>query len=324
MPRVLIIGATGYLGKQVANVLVQSGQHRVYGIARSEAKAKSLALNEIIPVICPDPVGEPTAYLNIIRQENIDVVVDVAGAFQGSAKLLQDIKTIGQERLDMFREAGIANGPKLGFIYCSGTWVHGSSNRPTSDLDVVGTAAASTQPPSLVAWRLDIEKSVLDASDVLDVAIVRPALIYGRESTIWTQFLLPVLQAARSGSSETVRIPLDSDSLPGLCHVDDVATGFKAVIERLPLLNTYPVFDLVTTQESMSAIVRAAASSWGLRGGNIELVGAGNDQFAEAMSTTFRGSSARARQLLDWRPTRIAGMTVDMDVYAAAFASQFP
>lgn len=323
MPKVLILGATGYLGKRLADVLVRSGQHRVYGVARNEAKAQTLAAAEVIPVICLNPVGEPEPYLDAIREHHIDAVVDVAGANQDSAKFLGDVQRIGRERLDGYKDAGSRTGPKLGFIYCSGTWVHGSSEEPVNDLDVVGRTAKA-QPPALVAWRTDLEDSILAASDTLDVAILRPALIYGRESTIWTPFILPLLQAARSGNTDTVQIPLRVDSKPGLVHVDDVATGFKCAIEKLPLINggsAHPVFDLVTSQESMRGIFDALAGVW-KHSGKHELVGPGDNLFAEAMSTTMRGSSDRARQLLGWEPARMNGFIADMDVYAAAFASR--
>ena len=121
MPKVLIIGATGYLGSRLCDVLVRSGQHRVYGIARSEAKARSLALAEITPVICPDPVNNPAAYLDAIRNFHIDIVVDVSGANKNSAQFLADVKSVGQERLNNAKLAGLTHMPKLGFVYCSGT-----------------------------------------------------------------------------------------------------------------------------------------------------------------------------------------------------------
>jgi nucleoside-diphosphate-sugar epimerase len=322
MTKVLILGATGYVGKRVAETLVRSGQHRVYGIARSEAKAKTLALAEVIPIICPDPVNEPEAYMDAVRNHHIEVIVDVAGANHDTAKFLSHAKLIGQERLDSYAAAGI-RGPKLGFIYCSGTWVHGSSNTPVTDLDIVGPNAI-TPPRALTAWRVDLENSILSASDVLDVAVLRPALIYGHENTIWTPFILPLLKAARSGDSASVNVPLEADSRPALIHVDDVATGFQKAIENLSFINndsTYPVFDLLTSQESMSEIFAALASSWGYKG-KWNLVGSGDDLFAEAMSTTLRGSSSRAKQLLGWKPTRTNGFVTDMDIYATAFASQ--
>ncbi|KAL6900545.1 NAD(P)-binding protein [Trichoderma evansii] len=322
MTKVLLLGATGYVGKRLAETLVRSGQHRVYGIARSEAKAKTLALAEVIPIICPDPVNEPKTYMDAIRNHHIEVIVDVAGAHQETAKFLSHAKEIGQERLDSYVASGI-RGPKLGFIYCSGTWVHGSGNAPVSDLDIVGPTAV-TPPRALVAWRVGLENSILSSSDVLDVAVLRPALIYGHENTIWTQFILPLLQAAQNGSSEPINVPLEADSRPSLIHVDDVATAFQKAIENLSLINsgsTYPVFDLLTSQESMSEIFTALASSWGYKG-KCTLVGSGDNLFAEAMSTTLRGSSSRAKQLLGWEPTRTNGYVADMDIYAAAFASQ--
>ncbi|CVL11285.1 uncharacterized protein FPRN_11103 [Fusarium proliferatum] len=323
MPKVLIIGATGYLGSRICNVLVNSGQHRVYGIARNEAKAKSLAVAEVTPVICPDPINKPDSYLNAIRNFNIDIVVDVSGANQESAKFLADVKAIGLERLNKAKSAGLTRTPKLGFIYCSGTWVHGSSDKLVNDLDIVGPEA-TTPPAPLVAWRVAHENAVLAGSDVLDVAVLRPALIYGGESTIWTAFILPLLRASRDGSSDTIQIPLSLSSRPGLVHVSDVATGFQKAIEKLSLLNgtsVYPVFDLVTSQESMCEIFAALASHWGFKG-RCELVSSGNDLFAEAMGTSFRGSSDRAKQLLGWEPFRLSGFVADMDIYADAFASQ--
>ncbi|RBQ78516.1 hypothetical protein FVER14953_07706 [Fusarium verticillioides] len=323
MPKVLIIGATGYLGSRLCNVLVNSGKHRVYGIARNEAKAKSLAVAEVSPIICPDPINKPDAYLDAIRNFNIDIIVDVSGANQESAKFLADVKAVGQERLNKAKAAGLTHTPKLGFIYCSGTWVHGSSDKLVNDLDIVGPDAA-TPPAPLIAWRVAHENAVLAASDILDVAILRPALIYGGESTIWTAFILPLLQASRDKSLDAIKIPLSVDSRPGLVHVNDVATGFQKAIEKLSLINStsvYPVFDLVTSQESMSEIFAALASHWGFKG-RLEMVGPGDDLFAEAMGTSLRGSSDRAKQLLGWAPTRLNGFVGDLDIYADAFASQ--
>ncbi|KAJ5688585.1 hypothetical protein N7462_002977 [Penicillium macrosclerotiorum] len=321
MPKVLILGATGYLGNSISNLLVQTGEHTVYGVARTAAKASHLERQEIIPVLCPNPVNEPEPYLSIIRSKHIDVVLDVAGADAGSYNFLRDIAAIGRERLATGKIPGLSR-PKLGFIYCSGTWIHGSSNDPVNDLDVVGVGA-DTSPAELVAWRVEMEKAVLEAAESLDVMILRPALIYGRESTIWSTYITPVLEAAREGSESTIEIPLDPGARPGLIHVDDAAKGFVKAIEKVHLFpgtGVYPVFDLVTTQESMREIFNALAVSWRFRG-MVKLKGHGGDLFAKAMGVTFRGSSARAKQLLEWRPTRLNGFVQDMDIYAAAFVA---
>ncbi|CRG86971.1 hypothetical protein PISL3812_03984 [Talaromyces islandicus] len=321
MPRILVFGATGYLGSKITGLLVQSGQHEVYGIARSNEKALDLARNEIKPVVCQDPANDPEPYLTTICTRSIDIVVDVSGANQESFGLLKTLKQVGQERLDLYQSCGV-RGPKLGFIYCSGTWVHGSSNERVTDLDLVGSGAA-TPPEELVAWRVGLEHAVLNSNDSLDVMIIRPALIYGRASTIWSSFITPILDAAKNRDHSPIDIPLDQNSRPGLIHVDDAATAFQKGVEKLPLIagaGVYPVFDLVTSQEGMREIFDSLAVAWGYEGA-LKLVGYGENLFAKAMSATFRGSSARAQLLLDWQPRRLRGFVKDMDIYAAAFAA---
>ncbi|GFF41927.1 hypothetical protein IFM58399_06438 [Aspergillus lentulus] len=321
MSKILILGATGYLGKHVAHRLVQSGQHTVYGVARSQEKAAQLARQEIIPVLCSNPVEVPEAYLSVIRSESIDIIVDVSGANQDTYSFLHNAILIGQERQKEYGRHGV-KGPKLGFIYCSGTWVHGSSSQAVNDLSVVDLAPSPA--PELVAWRRDLEKQILNAADVLDVMILRPALIYGRELTIWSSFVTPLLNAARTGETTSIEIPLEADARPGLVHVDDVARAFQCATAKLPCVSgtgVYPVFDLVTSQEGMREIFESMSVCWGFKG-TVTLKGAGEDKFAKAMSTTFRGSSARAEQLLGWRPRRLGGFVKDMNVYAAAFAAQ--
>ncbi|GAM36796.1 hypothetical protein TCE0_018r06172 [Talaromyces pinophilus] len=320
MPRVLIFGATGYVGRRVAGLLVQSGQHCVYGVARTQAKALLLQREEIIPVLCSDPAHNPESYLSTIRSGSIDIVIDVSEAGQGSHAFLRDVKRLGEERIESWRGKGIVNGPKLGYIYCSGTWVHGSSERPVTDLDLVGPDS-QTPPEELSAWRVALEKEVLASSDILDVMIIRPALVYGRESTIWAPYFMPVLQAARNKTLSPIEIPLVENSRPGLIHVDDVATAFQKAVEKLPMIagvRIYPVFDLVTSQESMRDIFDALALCSGYAG-TIQLVGHGGDSFSKAMSATFNGTSARAELLLEWRPRRLGGFRKDMSIYAMAF-----
>jgi nucleoside-diphosphate-sugar epimerase len=318
MPKVLIVGATGYLGQTLALSLLRSGNHAVYGIARSVEKAAGLSRLEITPILCPDLVKDPKPVLDAIQQHNISVVV-ACGADQEAAKVLETTIAAGKQRLEEYERLNLI-GPKLGFVYTSGTWVHGSSLSPITDLDPVGTSMSPVQPPSLVAWRPAVEQSVLRAKDVLDVAVVRPGLIYGRSSAIWKSFFDLVVEAAKVGSA-SVQVPLKAGS-PNLVHVDDTADGLHRAIDKLPLLTgtgVYPVFDLVGQTESMQDVFDAFAKAVGYKG-KVELVGHGENDFAEAMSTSGSNSSGRAKSLLEWHPRR-TGFAADMAVYAAAFVA---
>ena len=313
MPRILILGATGYIGSALASSPPRA-DHQVYGLARTPAKATQLARLEITPVL--GSVQDSAAYMRLIQTARIDVVVDCAGANQESAKILSDVREAGEERLKAGR-----GGPKLGFVYTSGTWVHGSSHERTSDLDPVGAEGARAGMPRLVAWRPRMERDVLGARDVLDTVVVRPALVYGREHAIWSSFFRPVLEAAKSGNEGAVAIPLDPRSRPGLVHVDDVAEGLRCAIEKLPLISgtgVHPVFDLATSQESMRDIFDRFGEAVGFKG-TVELVQPGEDDlFAEAMQTSHNGDSSRAEQLLGWIPKK-RGFVAGMEVYAKAF-----
>jgi nucleoside-diphosphate-sugar epimerase len=316
MVNVLIIGATGYIGQSLSQSLVRSGSHRVYGLARTPEKAQSLTRDEIIPIL--GSITENTNLLQAIDTYHINVVVDVAGANHESHVLLAELKKIGAARLEAAKSSGIL-APKLGFIYCSGTWVHGSSNDPVNDLTPVDAPSSPNPPPKLVSWRPKLEREVLVSSDVLDVMVIRPALVYGRSGAIWSLYFDPLRKAAQSGT-ESISLPANAASRPGLIHVDDVASGFHAAIDKLPTIagsGVYPVFDLATSQESMVDILGFAANSLGFKG-KVELAGSGGEAFPEAMNTTANICSGRAKQILGWEPKRF-GFVQNMDLFAEAF-----
>ncbi|KAF2428325.1 NAD(P)-binding protein [Tothia fuscella] len=316
MPKILVVGATDYIGQALSLSLLRTGTHTVYGIARSDTKATELSRLEIFPVLCPDLVQDLEPFLSALKTHNISVVVS-CGADGEAQELLDVVIEAGRRRLNAYQNAGI-HGPKLAFVYTSGTWTHGSSFLPVTDLDVVGSSLSPTQPPKLVSWRPGQEYCVLAAKDVLDVMVVRPALVYGRSHPIWKSFFDVVVQGSKRGDL-SVDIPLDKGR-PALIHVDDVASGLRAAVDKLPLISgtgVYPVFDLVGQSESMQDILDALARAVGYKG-EVKLIGSNGDSFEEAMSVSANIDAGRAKTLLEWQPKR-AGLVDGMDVYAHAF-----
>jgi nucleoside-diphosphate-sugar epimerase len=328
MPHILILGATGTIGNALALSLIRSGNHTVYGLARSPAKAKGLAVQEIVPVL--GSVQEPQGFLDILEQRpEISVVVDAAAVYGESGKLLQLIVEAGKKRLAKYQEIGVPAGPKLGYVYVSGMWVHGSSHRTVSDQNpFVGTSASPTPPVNMVAWRPEIERQVIspETRSVLDTAVVRAALTYGGAAAIWTGPFATLLQAARAEPQPpTAQVQLDPLAAGVLAHVDDVASGIHALIEQLPLVATsgiYPVFDLASQVESIPAIMQAAARVFGYHG-VVELVGpAEGDVFSEALGASVVADSGKAKTLLGWVPKR-QGLLLGIEVYAQAWLAGF-
>jgi nucleoside-diphosphate-sugar epimerase len=318
MPNVLIVGATGYIGQAVAHALISSGNHIVYGLARTPKKAKFLSSMEVIPVM--GTIHDSTAYLNLIRTAPIDLVIDVAAAYADSYVVLSSLQKAGLERLSLAAASGIAS-PKLGFIYCSSIWVHGDSDVRVNDLVPVGVMHAPAQAPAVVDWRPRLEQEIIskETQNVLNTMVLRPALVYGRAGASWNAFFKPIHNAMKNGAS-TATVAADPSARPALVHVDDVGKGFLAAVGKLSLLagtGVYPIFDLVTSQENVKDILLAAARELGFKG-RLELVGPGDDPSMQAMNTSVNASSARAIELLGWRPTRI-GMVQVMEAFAKAW-----
>lgn len=328
MPHILVLGATGTIGNALALSLVRSGNHTVYGLARTPAKAKGLAVQEIIPVL--GSVQEPHAFFNLLEEHpEISVVVDAAAVYGDSATLLKIIYEAGIKRLAKYQQLGVPVGPKIGYVYVSGMWVHGSSHRTVSDQNAfVGTSGDPTPPVNMVSWRPEVERQVLapDMRKVLDTAVVRAALTFGGTAPIWTGPLSSLLQAARAEPQPpTAQVQLDPLGTAALAHVEDVASGIHAVIEKLPLISisaVYPLFDIMSQVESVAAIMQAAARVFGFKG-TVELVGpAEGDVVSEAIGASVVADSDKARTILGWTPKR-QGFLLGIEVYAQAWLAGF-
>ncbi|KAI9770327.1 MAG: hypothetical protein M1840_003486 [Geoglossum simile] len=316
MVKVLVLGATGYVGFPLCQSLLRAN-HKVYGLARTQEKAIQLARAEIIPVL--GSLEDSGAYLGLVRDERIDVVVDSMSGSSNTARVVEGLIALSKERIEAGRASGWAS-TKLGYIYVSGMWVHGSSTYQVDDFSPVGCAHARASPPGVVEWRPAVERVVLASRDVLDVMVVRPAVIYGRGNPLWTFLFQPLLTAAVGKGTEAVSVQVDPEAMIPLVHIDDTVSGLQQAIERLPLISgagIWPVFDLMTSRESLRVVVQAAAWALGFHG-KVECAGVGDDALAMAMSCSAWGDSSRARDLLGWQP-KIPGMVDGIEKYVLSF-----
>ena len=209
MTRVLVIGAERYVGKAVCSELLRSGAYAVYGYAASIEEANELAANEVIPLTWTSE--ERFDYAFLIRTYRIYVVVDASHSTLLSNTIMNSILAAGQERMQ-------EGGQRLGFVHCSNIWVHGSSFQKISDLDPVGGAGSGAAPPRLISWRLELEERILASREVLNVIIIRPAQVYGREHALWGPIFESILQG--STRPDGIGIPLDPTARVGLVHLE--------------------------------------------------------------------------------------------------------
>ncbi|KAG8851804.1 hypothetical protein FRB96_009079 [Tulasnella sp. 330] len=300
MSIILIIGATGFIGLPVATALRRAG-YIVYGHARSLEKARLLAQNEILPI-----EGD-VAKLSEWIPKTIETIIDISGLFDGFLVLLEQVKKIGAGRKP--------TDPKLGFIYTSGMWVHGSS---TNHISEATPLEGLTSPSGIVAWRPKVEHNVLAARDVLDVAIIRPPLLYGGNGTHWSSLWLDRIYKALEQNAPTVSIVGTATSPIALVHKDDLADLFVKVVDKLTVVaaSTYPIINAASHQEDLGSVLTEFSKAVGFKG-KLEYRPAEN-AFEEGMLTGLNFRPNKARGVLQWEPRQIP-FAQGMEIYAEAY-----
>ena len=209
----------------------------------------------------------------------------------------------------------------MGYVYISGTWVHGAPLVPASDLHPIGSKALSrSQPAEVSQWRPEFEQKVLASRDVLDVAIARPGAVYGGKTWLFEDLWGPIVDAAKKqGGGESVKVPVAEDARIGVIHVEDVASGVGLVVDRLfGGLGSWPVYDLVTETVAIRGMLEGVRTVAGCQG-EIGMVGPGDHVFHKALSLKAKaGAGERARQMLGWRPKRVE-MLERLEIFVKAF-----
>ncbi|EWC47392.1 hypothetical protein DRE_00360 [Drechslerella stenobrocha 248] len=309
MVRVLLFGASGFVGSPIAAALRRRG-HIVYAVVRTESKAIELSKQELIPIL--GDASQPETWTPVL--DRIDVVIDSSPSFGGiSEKILDGIKE--SPRVKNARKID----PKIGLIYVSGIWVHGSSPDVATDRVPVGVDDLR-KPPALVSWRPAFEDLVLESRDVIDAAILRAGVVFGGSGSlfgIWWEPLVVALKDNKHG--EPVTILGNPDASLALIHKDDFAEATLNAVEKFESISqiSYPVFDIVGGHETLGAINKAAAKALDITGEVKHEIPAPDNAFATAMSTSLLLDTTRSYTYLDWQPNH-PSLVKYADIYAKA------
>ncbi|MEV0237802.1 NAD-dependent epimerase/dehydratase family protein [Nonomuraea sp. NPDC050786] len=277
--KVLVIGATGYVGGPVVERLVAQG-HEVAAFVRPAADG-----DRRVPGVTDVRYGDlsDAAALERAISADLDAVVH-AGQLTGDQDV--DLATIA-----------VLAGSSKKVIYVSGVWVLGETDGADED--------SPANPIPLVAYRDKVERLVIDGGG----SVVRPGVVHGRGAGI------PALlraQAARRGSGVYVAAG-GAVSTWSFVHVDDLAELVVAAVEKGEPAVYHAVSEeavpvtAVAEAAARSAGVKETAEPWPVDEAAQEL-GAG---FADALALSQRVSAARTRQALGWRPAR-PGIVADL------------
>jgi len=279
--RVLLIGATGYIGSSVARALEKAG-HSVVPLVRETSER-----GRTEPADRGTVIGDLTdlASLRAAMTPDIDAVVH-AGAPLGDWAADTNAVTALLEQIR----------PDGAFVYISGTWVVGPSD---------GTRELHEQSPprpiNIVAGREAVEQAVLTGN--ARGVVVRAGVVHGLGGGIPR---LLVGWAREHGHGRYVTGATEPSW--AVVHVEDLAELVVLALDRAPggtIVHAVAESSVPVVEISRAADVAAGgggrAVPWHVEDATDVL----GPEFAEALALDQCVSAARARSL-GWHPTRAA------------------
>ncbi len=278
--KVFITGATGYVGFNVASAFRRAG-HEVWGLVRSEEKARKLIQNEIHPVI--GSMQKPESYTK--AAEPCSVLVHAATEMS-NAMVELDRKTI--ETFLLVSKEGAQ--PKT-VLFTSGVWVHGG----TGDKLVDETAPLS--PAKLVAWRPAHERLVLE-SDRIRGIVIRPGCVYGRQGSMTNSWFEGAFK------EHALRVIGDGANRWAMVHIDDLAQGYVRAAESGLGGEIFNIVDnsRSTVTEMAQAAARAAGYAGKIQYIPLDEAVKAMGPYAECLALDQHVDSSKAMRLLFWTP----------------------
>jgi nucleoside-diphosphate-sugar epimerase len=290
--KVFITGATGYIGFNVATAYRRAG-HEVWGLTRSEEKARILARHEIRPVVggmqAPDTWRGAASDCTVLIHAAADYQADVFAIDRQTVGFLLSLAKHGPQ-------------PKT-IIYTSGVWVYGDTH------GILVDETTPLNPPEMVSQRPAIEKLVLHADDAHGI-VIRPGCVYGYQGGLTGMWFTGAVQEKNLVSVG------DGANRWTMVHADDLADAYLRAGESGLYGEVFNITD--RSRWSVADMLQAVARVTGYTG-KIQFVpvaaAAGSmGDFAECLALDQHVDARKAVRLLGWQPKH-GGFADDVETY---------
>lgn len=276
--RVLVTGATGYIGSVVCELLQKAGHH-VAGLARSEESARLLESRgyQAIRGTLSD-----TAALRAAAA-SVDGVIH-AGLAPGAGAGATD-------RAAVATVIEALAGSERALVYSSGVWVMGNTKG-----QLKGEVSALAPPP-MVAWRPAVEDLVLEAKERgVKGVVLRPGTVFGRSGGR----VASMFRDARTLG--LVRVAGNGENHWSTIHVDDLADLYVRAVTHPPAGELFIACGGMP--QPVGKIARAVAKACGVDG-HIELIALEKAReemgpLADCLSMDCKAGSTKAARYFGW------------------------
>jgi nucleoside-diphosphate-sugar epimerase len=266
--RVLITGATGYIGSAVASALKRAGQQVLALVRKAEQVDRMRALG--YEAVLGD-LQKPETFTMYL--ERCDAVVHAAFDYQ------QNGPAADQAAIE-----AIVRTHHSPFIYTSGVWVLGNTGGKLTD------ERTPLKPLDIVAWRPAVEKLAIRHPMGM---VVRPGCVYGGQGGLVGR----MWQEAKAGA---VSIVGDGTNRWSKVHREDLADLYLKLLDKRPLQQIYHATD--GDESTMQQVAQAIVKGGAVTRVPLEQAREKMGSFADALAVDQRVSSDKARRELQWWP----------------------
>ncbi len=286
--KVLVTGATGFIGGSVVRALQQRG-HEVLALARESKASRELAASGVRVVH-----GDLSA-ADIPVAREVDAIVHCAMApFKGlRVSRAEQRRIFDLDREWTLRLLRAGAGRASTFIFTSGIWVYGDTGESTAD--------ESTSPRPFRLMKTKVATEALVAAEAKRLGYgsfinLRVGTVYGSTGSFERFFLGPMRQGKR------VRFFGSGTQHASLVHVDDVGQAYALAVEKGGH-TTYNIVDdepvptrtyLSYLAEQLGAPAPGTLPAW--------LATLVTGALGEPLTHGQRISNEKARRELGWRP----------------------
>lgn len=307
--KILLIGATGYIGSVVGECLLKDGQS-VVGLARSTDGCKKLHKQGIEPLF--GSLDNPSSIKPHI--EHCDAVIYAAYGYADPANAQKELSAGKSHLTDILKSMAKSGKP---FIFTSGSGVFPDTGDKIYTEDM---PFETIQLPLNIA-RLNIEKEVMAAAkNGIRSIVLRPPTVYGRAGSFMVpRFLLD--HAVKSGQS--ILIEGTENKKWSAVHVEDLADLFLLALKKAKSGSLYNTASEsgITTQSIAQSISKTAGLGGRVTALPLEQAREVFGHWADWWALNNQCSGEKARAELNWKPHRRSMLDdIENGSYSAALA----